>query len=173
MPMLIAATLLLFSFSASASASASAAATEHPSLDIATPRSDEQVKGLYEQWLARHGKTYNGIGEKDRRFEIFKDNLNFIDQHNMGNRTYKLGLNRFADLTHDEYKSMFLGTRIDAKRRFVKSKAASQRYVARPGDRLPVAVDWRKKGAVAPVKNQGTCGKFCFCFFFWLLVCYE
>lgn len=155
MPTLIAA-LLLFSFAASASA----AATQHPSLDITTHRSDELVKGLYEQWLARHGKTYNGIGEKDRRFEIFKDNLNFIDQHNnMGkNQTYKLGLNRFADLTHDEYKSMFFGTRINANRRFAKSKAGSQRYVARPGDRLPDTVDWRKKGAVAPVKNQGTCG---------------
>lgn len=135
-------------------------------------RSDEQVKGLYEQWLARHGKAYNGIVEKDERFGIFKDNLKFIDEHNTENRTYKVGLNQFADLTNEEYKSMYLGTRIDAKRRFMKSKTGSQRYLFRRGDRLPESVDWRKNGAVAPIKNQGTCGQFItslsfvLCFFF-------
>lgn len=118
------------------------------------------MKGLYEQWLAKHGKAYNGIGEKDRRFEIFKDNLKFIDEHNSGNRTYKVGLNKFADLTNEEYRSAYLGTRSDAKRRFVKSKNASRRYAFRAGEELPESVDWRERGAVAPVKNQGTCGEF-------------
>lgn len=77
---------------------------------------------MYEWWLARHGKVYNGLEEKDKRFQIFKDNIMFIDEHNSENRTYKVGLNQFADLTNKEYRSMFLGTR------FVKSKIASQRY---------------------------------------------
>ncbi|XP_057806657.1 cysteine proteinase mucunain-like [Salvia miltiorrhiza] len=144
MPMLIAA-LFIFSLAAA-------------STTQATVRSDEQVKGLYEEWLARHGKAYNGIGEKDRRFDVFKDNLKFIDEHNTANRSYKVGLNQFADLTNDEYRSIYLATRIDAQRRFVKSKNASPRYLFRAGDRLPESVDWRKRGAVAPIKNQGTCG---------------
>lgn len=123
-------------------------------------RTDEEVQGLYEQWLVKHGKVYNGLGEKDKRLEIFKDNLKFIDEHNSENRTYQVGLNQFADITNDEYRSMYLGTRSDAKRRFVKAKNASQRYVLQAGDRLPEFVDWRERGAVAPVKNQGTCGKF-------------
>ncbi|KAI3462731.1 hypothetical protein Pfo_019394 [Paulownia fortunei] len=159
MPSVIA-TLLFFSFALSAHA------TDFSIIDYnqkhvskeSTWRSDEQVKGLYEQWLARHGKVYNGIGEKDKRFEIFKDNLKFIDEHNTGNRTYKVGLNQFADLTNEEYKSLYLGTRTDAKRRFVKSKNASKRYVFQAGDKLPESVDWRERGAVAPIKNQGTCG---------------
>lgn len=117
------------------------------------------MKGLYESWLARHGIAYNGIGEKDKRFKIFKDNLNFVDDHNTGNRTYKVGLNRFADLTNEEYRSTYLGTRTDAKRRFVKSKNASNRYALRSGERLPESVDWRERGAVSPIKNQGTCGE--------------
>ncbi|XP_047970551.1 zingipain-2-like [Salvia hispanica] len=144
MPMLIAA-LLIFSLAASASATA-------------TTPDDQQLKGLYEEWLARHGKAYNAIGEKDKRFDIFKDNYNYINEHNALNRTYKVGLNQFADLTHAEYKSMYLGTRIDAHRRFARSKNASPRYLSRAGDRLPESVDWRKTGAVAPIKNQGTCG---------------
>ncbi|KAK4410042.1 Cysteine proteinase RD21A [Sesamum angolense] len=158
MPAFIAALLIL------SSAVVSAHATDFSILDYsnkhaaANPRSEEQVKGLYERWLAKHGKVYNGIGEKDRRFQIFKDNLKFVDEHNSGNRTYKVGLNQFADLTNEEFRSVYLGTRSDAKRRFVKSKNASQRYAFRAGDdELPESVDWRERGAVAPIKNQGTC----------------
>ncbi|KAF8404976.1 hypothetical protein HHK36_009871 [Tetracentron sinense] len=119
-------------------------------------RTDEETMGIYESWLANHGKAYNALGEKERRFEIFKDNLRFIDDHNSENRTYKVGLNRFADLTNEEYRSIYLGTKTDAKRRFSKTK--SNRYAYRAGDSLPESVDWREKGAVAPVKDQGSCG---------------
>lgn len=121
-------------------------------------RRDEEVMGIYRDWMAKHGKAYNGIGETERRFDIFKDNLRFIDDHNSANRTYKVGLNRFADLTNEEYRSMYLGARTDAKRRFVKAKVASRRYAVEDGEKLPESVDWREKGAVAPIKDQGRCG---------------
>ena len=120
-------------------------------------RTDEDVMAVYEAWLAKHGKSYNALGEKERRFQIFKDNLRFIDEHNAENRTYKVGLNRFADLTNEEYRSMYLGTRTAAKRR--SSNKISDRYAFRVGDSLPESVDWRKKGAVVEVKDQGSCGK--------------
>ncbi|MBD4784883.1 hypothetical protein GUG12_13860, partial [Xanthomonas citri pv. citri] len=47
-------------------------------------RSDDEVNAMYESWLVKHGKAYNAIGEKDKRFQIFKDNLRFIDDHNSG-----------------------------------------------------------------------------------------
>ncbi|KAH7845670.1 hypothetical protein Vadar_004617 [Vaccinium darrowii] len=121
-------------------------------------RSDEEIMGIYRDWMARHGKAYNGLGEMERRFEVFKDNLRFIDEHNSVDRTYKVGLNRFADLTNEEYRSMYLGTRTDAKRRFVKAKGASRRYAVEEGEKLPESVDWRETGAVAPIKDQGSCG---------------
>ncbi|CAI9110220.1 OLC1v1010213C2 [Oldenlandia corymbosa var. corymbosa] len=118
-----------------------------------------KAKAIYELWLASNRKTYNGLEEKDVRFEIFKDNLKFIEEHNSENRTYKVGLNRFADLTNEEYRVMYLGTRTDAKRRVMKSRNPSRRYAFRDGsDELPESVDWRKKGAVSPIKNQGNCG---------------
>uniref|UniRef100_A0A5B7CFU0 Actinidain n=1 Tax=Davidia involucrata TaxID=16924 RepID=A0A5B7CFU0_DAVIN len=123
----------------------------------ATPhRTEKEVNAIYESWLVRHGKSYNAIGEKEKRFEIFKDNLRFIDEHNAENRTYKVGLNRFADLTNEEYRSMFLGGRMERKKRLASPK--SDRYAFRSGEELPVAADWRKNGAVAPVKDQGQCG---------------
>ncbi|XP_057973588.1 cysteine proteinase mucunain-like [Malania oleifera] len=119
-------------------------------------RTDQEVMAMYESWLVQHGKAYNALGEKDRRFQIFKDNLRFIDEHNAESRTYKVGLNRFADLTNDEYRSMYLGAKAGLKRRL--SKPRSDRYAFRAGDSLPDSVDWRKKGAVVDVKDQGSCG---------------
>lgn len=131
----------------------------HRHVPESTWRSEEEVKAVYRWWLAKHGKTYNGLEENDKRFGIFKDNLMFIDEHNSENRTYKVGLNRFADLTNKEYRSMYLGTRTDAKRRLLKSRNPSQRYAFRAGnEKLPESVDWRKTGAVTPIKDQGSCG---------------
>ncbi|KAK6139003.1 hypothetical protein DH2020_027255 [Rehmannia glutinosa] len=120
-------------------------------------RSHDEMMSMYESWLVKHAKSYNALGEKEKRFEIFKDNLRYVDEQNaLANRTYKLGLSRFADLTNDEYRKTYLGTRPDAKRRF--SKVKSDRYEPKVGDSLPESVDWREKGAVAPVKDQGSCG---------------
>lgn len=124
-------------------------------------RSNEEVMTMYEEWLVKHHKVYNGLGEKDQRFEIFKDNLGFIDEHNAQNYTYKVGLNKFADMTNEEYRNMYLGTKNDAKRNVMKIKITTgHRYAFNSGDRLPVHVDWRSKGAVAHIKDQGSCGKF-------------
>ncbi|KAL6966139.1 putative cysteine protease rd21b [Sarracenia purpurea var. burkii] len=120
-------------------------------------RTDEEVMALYESWLVKHGKFYNALGEKEKRFQIFKDNLRFIDEHNAEKRTYKVGLNRFADLTNDEYRSMYLGVRGGSRRRLSAPKK-SDRYLPRVGESLPDSVDWREKGAVVGVKDQGSCG---------------
>ncbi|XP_022898480.1 low-temperature-induced cysteine proteinase-like [Olea europaea var. sylvestris] len=119
--------------------------------------SQDDIMALYESWLVKHGKVYNALGEKEKRFAIFKDNLRFIEEHNSVDRSYKLGLNQFADLTNEEYRSMFVGGRMERKTRLVKG-GQSDRYVFKAGEEFPDSVDWREKGAVAPVKNQGHCG---------------
>ncbi|XP_039157258.1 LOW QUALITY PROTEIN: cysteine proteinase COT44 [Eucalyptus grandis] len=150
-PAAAAAALLLFSAVAAVAAAAA--------------RTDEEVMGMYELWLAKHGKAYNGLGERERRFEIFRDNLRFVDEHTALNRSYALGMNRFADLTNEEYRAIYLGTRSDPMRRVAKARRASDRYALPPlrDSMLPAAVDWRTKGAVNKVKDQelaGSCWAF-------------
>ncbi|XP_057735554.1 cysteine proteinase mucunain-like [Arachis stenosperma] len=123
---------------------------------------ESHLMNLYESWLVKHGKVYNALGEKERRFEIFKDNLRFIHEHNSaGNKPYKLGLNKFADLTNEEYRARYLGTKprsSSQQQRLLSGNRKSDRYAFRAGDELPASVDWREKGAVSPVKDQGQCG---------------
>lgn len=147
--------LLAALFSASASAADMSIISYGDRLE---KRTDSEVMAVYEAWLVKHGKSYNALGERERRFEIFKDNLRFIEEHNAVNRTYKVGLNRFADLTNEEYRSRYLGRR-DETRRGLRASRVSDRYSFRAGEDLPESVDWREKGAVVPVKDQGNCGE--------------
>ena len=83
------------------------------------------------------------------------DNYNYIESVNRaGNRKYKLGLNQFADMTNEEVKASHLGFK---PMRFTKSTTGSFQY-ANLTD-VSDSVDWRTKGAVTPIKNQGQCGK--------------
>ncbi|XP_041004320.1 cysteine proteinase COT44-like [Juglans microcarpa x Juglans regia] len=158
MSVAISSTLLFLFFVSSSASDMSIISYNNENHEQQTRRTDAELKDMYMSWLARHGKAYNGLGENEKRFEIFKDNLRFIEEHNTQNRTYKVGLNRFADLTSEEYRALYLGTRTDPKRRVMKSKNPSQRYAFRAGEKLPASVDWRVKGAVNSVKDQGSCG---------------
>ncbi|KAK9165814.1 hypothetical protein Scep_001005 [Stephania cephalantha] len=112
---------------------------------------------MYESWLVKHGKAYNALGEKEMRFEVFKDNLRFVDEHNsVGNRSYEVGLNKFADLTSEEFRRMYLGLKREQSSAILRGM--SYRYAVEAGEKLPDSVDWREKGAVVPVKDQAQCG---------------
>ncbi|KAK2445630.1 cysteine proteinase COT44 [Trifolium repens] len=130
--------------------------------DNSSWRSDDEVISMYKEWLVKYGKLNNslGVSENDKRFKIFKDNLRFIDQHNSENRTYKVGLNQFADLSNEEYKAIYLGARFEEKTMGRTKTRISNRYAASAtvDDNLPQHVDWRLQGAVLPVKDQGRCG---------------
>jgi hypothetical protein len=119
-------------------------------------RNEGEVLTMYEQWLVENGKNYNGLGEKERRFKIFKDNLKRIEEHNSDpNRSYERGLNKFSDLTADEFQASYLGGKMEKK----SLSDVAERYQYKEGDVLPDEVDWRERGAVVPrVKRQGECG---------------
>eukprot|EP00252_Welwitschia_mirabilis_P027864 TRINITY_DN973_c0_g1_i1.p1 TRINITY_DN973_c0_g1~~TRINITY_DN973_c0_g1_i1.p1 ORF type:complete len:371 (-),score=43.42 TRINITY_DN973_c0_g1_i1:73-1158(-) len=121
---------------------------------------EEKLRSLYEKWAGRHRSRDLDKHSHERRFDIFKDNVKFIHSHNKDNDNYKLKLNRFADLTNSEFKSMYLGLK-DSHLRLKNSEeeessGKSFRYANKAN--VPASIDWRSKGAVTPIKNQGSCG---------------
>lgn len=85
------------------------------------------------------------------RLSIYLKNKRFIDSHNAQNNQVLLGLNEFSDLSFEEYKTLKLN-----KVQF--SNADKFPIVSLSTENLPKSVDWRKKGAVSPVMNEGQCG---------------
>ena len=125
----------------------------------ATSRTLHQLSSMtakHEQWMARHGRVYKDQAEKERRFKIFQDNVEFIESsNNAGTRPYKLAVNEFADLTNEELHASRNGYRESTNSKL--SKTTLFRY-GNVSD-VPSTIDWRQKGAVTAIKNQGHCGK--------------
>jgi len=105
-------------------------------------------------WVAfksAHGKAYSHPAEEAARLAIFKDNQRLIAEHNAGNHSFKLGVNKFADLTNAEYRQL-LGYKTAEKRGLKRSGKHMKRGVT------VATKDWRDAGAVTAVKDQGQCG---------------
>ena len=110
----------------------------------------------HEQWMARYGRTYKDGAEKEMRFQIFKSNIAYIESFNRaGNRLYKLGINEFTDLTNEEFRASRNGYKSSSNPRSTQTKFRYENVT-----KVPSSMDWRKKGAITPIKDQGQCGNY-------------
>ncbi|XP_060582685.1 procathepsin L-like [Ruditapes philippinarum] len=112
----------------------------------------------WESYKTAHGKQYDPHVEGLRR-AIWESNIKYIQQHNLeadrGLHTYILGMNEYGDMTNKEFVAMMNGFKQNVSRS-VCSKFTPPLNV-NLGD-LPDSVDWRQKGYVTEIKNQGQCG---------------
>ncbi|PSN53208.1 hypothetical protein C0J52_04487 [Blattella germanica] len=113
----------------------------------------------WEEFKVKHGKKYETVEEDDFRMQIYLQNKLKIEKHNLayekGVYTYKLGMNQFGDLLpHEAHKITHCLKNVEEGAR--QSNRATFNTPANID--LPTEVDWRKKGAVTGVKDQGKCG---------------
>ncbi|KAI3872792.1 hypothetical protein MKX03_018995 [Papaver bracteatum] len=59
----------------------------------------------HQRWMTRYGKVCKNQDVKEKRFNIFTANVEYIESSNAGNKPYKLSVNEFADQTIEEFKS--------------------------------------------------------------------
>jgi len=115
----------------------------------------------HEKWVIRYGKVYKDAAEKEKRFQIFKNNVQFIESFNAaGDKPFNLSINKFADLHNEEFKALLTNGQRKEKQSVWKATETSFRYDS--VTKIPATVDWRKRGAVTPIKDQGTCRKILF-----------
>jgi len=123
---------------------------------LATTLDESELRSLWSAWKSIHNKPYTS-NEDDTRYGIFRENYEKILKFNSENHNIKLGLNKFADLTSSEFTQKYA---------FPRHKADNEAIArnTRPFDQnvvrdIPDEFDWRPKGAVTEVKEQGhTCG---------------
>ncbi|KAJ6799421.1 senescence-specific cysteine protease SAG39-like [Iris pallida] len=115
----------------------------------------------HEQWMAQHGRVYKNAAEKADRFEIFQANVERIESFNADqSHKFKLGVNQFADLTNEEFRSRNTLRRpsSSSSKGSASLVLGSKSFKYENVTAVPATMDWRTKGAVTPIKDQGQCG---------------
>jgi cathepsin L len=101
----------------------------------------------------RFSKKYESMEEFEARFQIFRANLRNIILHNLDvTQNFTMGINQFTDLTPQEFKDQYVGG-LKYELGSYGCKTFSSSAVGAPS-----SIDWREKGAVNPVRDQGQCG---------------
>jgi C1A family cysteine protease len=109
------------------------------------------VKSSFVDFVKTYNKAYT-VDEFFNRFEIFQSNMALAEEHNAKSTSWTMGVTQFADLTGEEFSKLYLG-KVFRKERFENT----QQFTPQRENDDP-AFDWRSKGAVSPVRNQGQCG---------------
>jgi len=120
----------------------------------------------FESFLNKFHKRYESLEELERRFVIFRENMEKIRSHNMGNmgnmgvnNNYTLGINQFTDLTETEFREQFIQNGgFVIKGKMLGQLGGNCQAFLPTGAATPVELDWRTKNIVTPVKDQGQCG---------------
>jgi len=107
---------------------------------------------MFDNFIIKYHKSYASQEEYNLRLETFRVNLEVANQRNLlGGAQH--GVTKFSDLTAAEFKSMYLGYEAGSARKAIGDAPVAQKVVG-----IPPSIDWRTKGVVTPVKDQGQCG---------------
>ena len=107
----------------------------------------------FSNFQERFSKRYSDFQELETRFAIFRKNFIGIISHNADiSQNFTMGVNQFTDLTPEEFKAQYTGG--------LKATVGSYgcKSFSSSASGAPVSIDWRTKGAVTAVKDQGQCG---------------
>ena len=108
--------------------------------------------GGFVDYMIDHDKIYENMDEITERYIKYHDNLEFIREHNEGNHSYKLGVNKFADWSNEEYKEYVKRGSLGGLFKTTCPMSSDQT------GSYPTSIDWRQKGIVNAVRDQGQRG---------------
>lgn len=109
----------------------------------------EREGAEFTDFVRRFGKTYASPQEAEYRRALFEQRLQKIRAHNAKGLSWTRGVNKFSDLTWDEFRRFYLSSKT-----LDNSGPRSEEPLLVKGKKL----DWRTKNAVTPIKDQKDCG---------------
>jgi len=119
------------------------------------------VDQQWAQFKERHSKSYASLTEENDRREIWKEEMEMVDKHNMeaeeGLHTYTLGENEFSDLTFQEFLRTMTGYNESLDFDVLSDPTVEGKFQEDTFG-FPQSWDCRDHGLVSTVRSQGSCG---------------
>ena len=72
-------------------------------LGVSAAVSSRRARAEFERFKAEHGRSYGSRAEEEERLRVFSANLARIEAHNAGGHSWRMGVNKFADLTKCDF----------------------------------------------------------------------
>ena len=107
----------------------------------------------FEDYEVAFNKKYS-FGERMIRRAHFEQSLQRVAAHNAGGHSWRAGINQFSDLSDEEFKSKVLMRPQKCSATNTVGVPGGAENKKKPAD-LPPSIDWRSRGIVSEVKNQG------------------
>jgi len=119
----------------------------------------ELARDEWEAFKTRHEKKYENEIEERFRMKIYLENRHKIAKHNKGqDAPFKLSMNKYGDLLSHEFTKKMNGYRADLRNSSMHELQGATFMAPLHVCTVPKEIDWRTKGYVTPVKDQGQCG---------------
>lgn len=108
----------------------------------------------------RFSKRYESVEDLEHRFQVFAENVRNIIEHNADrSQNFTMGINRFTDMTPQEFKEQVVGKGLQ-KREPLGSFGCGT--FSNDASGAPEKIDWRTS-VVNPIQDQRSCGS-CYSF---------
>ncbi|XP_045761802.1 uncharacterized protein LOC123865029 [Maniola jurtina] len=138
------------------SSSAEHSSRLEPLREFTLPHRDPQYDEAIERFKAEYNRQYVDEAEEAMRKNLLMQHMRFTRSGNREGATFELGVNFLGDRLDAELDEL-LGVRAEPERELAEPFPHSRSDLRAADKALPERFDWRPRGAVSPVRYQGSC----------------
>ncbi|XP_049851980.1 cysteine proteinase-like [Schistocerca gregaria] len=112
----------------------------------------------FSNFISKYSKSYRDKEEYNQRLEIFKQNLQIINEHNKRTDiSYSLGITKFSDMSDEEFRMLYTNNEPEDNSE-IRNVIKNTEIHKKSSKTFPRYINWVEQGMVGPMRDQAFCG---------------